>query len=78
MTDEGAKALRAEQAESAKRTPTGSMRAWAIVLLFALLSYQPATVLFGMFVAYALSGYIVSAWLEFRRRRAGRHPGTVP
>ncbi len=49
-----------------------------IVLLFALLSYQPATVLFGMFVAYALSGYIVSAWLEFRRRRAGRHPGTVP
>lgn len=42
-----------------------------IVLFFALLSYQPASVLFGIFVAYALSGYVVSAWLALRRRRAG-------
>ena len=41
-----------------------------IVVFFALLSYQPATVLFGMFVAYALSGYAVSGWLAFRRRGA--------
>jgi hypothetical protein len=39
------------------------------VLFFALLSYQPATVLFGMFVAYALSGYAVSGWMALRRRR---------
>ena len=42
-----------------------------IVLFFALLSYQPATVLFGMFVAYAVSGYAVSAWMALRRRRVG-------
>jgi CDP-diacylglycerol---serine O-phosphatidyltransferase len=42
-----------------------------IVLFFALLSYQPAIVLFGMFVAYALSGYAVSGWLALRRRRVG-------
>jgi CDP-diacylglycerol--serine O-phosphatidyltransferase len=40
-----------------------------IVLFFALLSYQPATVLFAMFVVYAMSGYGVSAWLALRRRR---------
>ena len=42
-----------------------------IVVFFALLSYQPASVLFAMFVAYALSGYAVSAWLALRRSRAG-------
>jgi len=42
-----------------------------IVLFFALLSYQPATVLFAMFVAYAISGYAVSGWLALRRRRVG-------
>jgi CDP-diacylglycerol---serine O-phosphatidyltransferase len=42
-----------------------------IVLFFALLSYQPATVLFAAFVAYALSGYVVSAWLAVRRSRVG-------
>ena len=41
------------------------------VLFFALLSYQPATVLFATFVAYALSGYAVSAWLALRRGRVG-------
>ena len=42
-----------------------------IVLFFALLSYQPAIVLFAAFVAYALSGYAVSAWLALRRGRIG-------
>ena len=42
-----------------------------IVMFFALLSYQPATVLFAAFVAYALSGYGVSAWLAMRRGRVG-------
>jgi CDP-diacylglycerol---serine O-phosphatidyltransferase len=42
-----------------------------IVLSFALLSYQPASVLFAAFVAYALSGYAVSSWLALRRSRAG-------
>ena len=42
-----------------------------IVLAIALLSYQPAIVLFAGFVAYAISGYVVSGWLLLRRRRAG-------
>jgi CDP-diacylglycerol--serine O-phosphatidyltransferase len=42
----------------------------AFVVFFALLSYQPATVLFGMFVAYAISGFVVSAWQALRRRPA--------
>jgi CDP-diacylglycerol--serine O-phosphatidyltransferase len=41
-----------------------------IVVSFALLSYQPAMVLFGGFVAYGLSGYIGWAWLRLRRRRS--------
>jgi CDP-diacylglycerol---serine O-phosphatidyltransferase len=45
-----------------------------IVLAIALLSYQPAIVLFAGFVAYAISGYVVSGWLLLRRRRTGlRH-----
>jgi len=47
-----------------------------IVLFFALLSYQPATVLFAMFVVYSLSGYVVSAWLALRRRRGAPPPAT--
>jgi len=43
------------------------------VVFIALLSYQPATVLFGMFVAYAISGFVVTAWLAWRRR-----PGATP
>ena len=39
------------------------------VLVIVLLSYQPAIVLFGGFVAYALSGYIASAWMWMGRRR---------
>jgi CDP-diacylglycerol--serine O-phosphatidyltransferase len=48
-----------------------------IVLFFALLSYQPATVLFGMFVVYSFSGYAVSAWLALRRRRGAPQPPTA-
>jgi CDP-diacylglycerol--serine O-phosphatidyltransferase len=40
------------------------------VVFFALLSYQPATVLFAMFVVYAISGFAVSAWQALRRRPA--------
>jgi CDP-diacylglycerol---serine O-phosphatidyltransferase len=40
-----------------------------IVLFFVLVSYQPPIVLFAGFVAYALSGYVWSAWLAARRRR---------
>ena len=39
-------------------------------MFFVLVSYQPATVLFAGFVAYALSGYVWSAWLALRRRRS--------
>ena len=42
-----------------------------IMLFIALLSYQPAIVLFAGFVAYAISGYVVSGWLLLRRRRSG-------
>jgi CDP-diacylglycerol---serine O-phosphatidyltransferase len=41
---------------------------FVFVLLIALLSYQPATVLFAGFVAYAISGFVVSAWLMRKRR----------
>ena len=39
------------------------------VVFIALLSYQPAVVLFGGFVAYAISGFAVSGWSLLRRRR---------
>ena len=39
------------------------------VVFLALLSYQPAVVLFGGFVLYAISGFAVSGWLLLRRRR---------
>src|SRR5512144_920708 len=40
-----------------------------VVVTFALISYQPAIVLFGLFVAYGLSGYIGWGWTAWRRRR---------
>jgi len=40
-----------------------------VVLFLTLLSYQPAHVLFGAFVAYALSGYVGTAWMTWKRRR---------
>ncbi|MCC6869259.1 MAG: CDP-diacylglycerol--serine O-phosphatidyltransferase [Burkholderiales bacterium] len=41
-------------------------------VVVALTALQPPLVLFAGFVVYALSGYVVSAWLYLRRRRAGR------
>ena len=41
-----------------------------IVLLLALLVYQPPLILFVAFVGYAVSGYVVSGWQWLRRRRA--------
>ena len=45
-----------------------------IVISFALLSYQPASVLFAGFVAYGLSGYLGWAWTALRRRNAPPNP----
>ncbi len=36
--------------------------AFAFVLVIALLSYQPGIVIFGFFVCYAISGFIVTLW----------------
>jgi CDP-diacylglycerol--serine O-phosphatidyltransferase len=41
------------------------------VVVVALLALQPALVLFAGFVAYAVSGYVVSAWMLWRKPRAG-------
>jgi CDP-diacylglycerol--serine O-phosphatidyltransferase len=41
------------------------------VVALALLAYQPPLVLFGGFVGYAISGYVVSGWRLVRRGRAG-------
>jgi CDP-diacylglycerol--serine O-phosphatidyltransferase len=46
-----------------------------IALFLALLSYQPAHVLFAVFVAYSVSGYVGSAWMLMKRRRA---PPSIP
>ena len=43
----------------------------AAVVIVALTALQPALVLFGGFVAYSISGYVVSAWFYLRHRRAG-------
>ena len=45
-----------------------------IAVAIALLSYQPAIVLFAGFVLYALSGYVVSGWQLLRRQRTGASP----
>lgn len=42
----------------------------AIALAFALISSYPPGVLFALFLAYALSGYVMAVW----RRVAGRKP----
>ncbi len=46
-----------------------------IVVIMALVSYQPAYVLFAAFVAYGVSGYVGSAWTAWRRRRAVKRQG---
>jgi CDP-diacylglycerol---serine O-phosphatidyltransferase len=40
-----------------------------IVLFFGLVSYQPPLVLFGVFAAYSIAGYVWSGWVALRRRR---------
>ena len=45
-----------------------------LVIFLALLSYQPAIVLFAGFVVYAISGYVGSAYLWWKRRRAAEPP----
>jgi CDP-diacylglycerol--serine O-phosphatidyltransferase len=49
---------------------------FVFVLVIALLSYQPAIVLFAGFVGYAVSGYVASAWIwmAVRRRRGAAPP----
>lgn len=42
----------------------------AIVLVFGLVSSYPPGVLFGLFVVYALSGYVTAAWQYLRRPRS--------
>ena len=55
-----------------------------LVLSFVLISIDPAQVLFGIFIAYALSGYIVSLWqfkqqktVDKRHRKADRRRRAV-
>jgi len=43
----------------------------AVVLVFVLVSIDPPQVLFGAFLAYALSGPLITLW-HIRRRRASR------
>lgn len=52
----------------------------AVVLGFALISTYPAGVLFALFVAYALSGYVIWLWRWMRRRRlhAQTHEAAEP
>ena len=40
-----------------------------VVMFVVLLSLQPPIVLFAGFVAYAISGYAVSAWSALKKRR---------
>jgi CDP-diacylglycerol--serine O-phosphatidyltransferase len=48
----------------------------AIVLVYALVSSYPPGVLFGLFLAYALSGYAMLAW-ELLGKRNSRNKGSV-
>ncbi|QTD44054.1 CDP-diacylglycerol--serine O-phosphatidyltransferase [Ottowia testudinis] len=44
-----------------------------VALLFAVISIEPATMLFVIFVGYALSGYVIYVW----RRAKGQHASIV-
>lgn len=44
-----------------------------VALLIAVISIEPATLLFVLFVGYALSGYVIYAW----RRAKGQHASIV-
>ncbi len=46
-----------------------------VVLAFVLISTDPPIVLFLLFVAYGLSGYVYWAWRRPRRARSGPPPG---
>jgi CDP-diacylglycerol--serine O-phosphatidyltransferase len=41
-----------------------------LALIIAAINIDPPTVLFALFVAYALSGYVVYAWRKARGLRA--------
>jgi CDP-diacylglycerol--serine O-phosphatidyltransferase len=43
----------------------------ALVLAFALGAFYPPGTFFGLFVAYALSGYLYAGWCWWRQRQAG-------
>jgi CDP-diacylglycerol--serine O-phosphatidyltransferase len=43
----------------------------AFAVGFALVSSYPPGVLFGLFLAYALSGYVLSGWRLLGRQKAG-------
>ncbi len=45
----------------------------ALALVFAIVSIEPATMLFVLFVGYALSGYVIYVW----RRAKGEHASIV-
>lgn len=49
-----------------------------VVLAFILVSIDPPQVLFGIFVIYALSAYILGAWAWYTRRRRGRSQDARP
>lgn len=50
----------------------------AIVLVFVLISMNPPTVLFGLFLVYAVSGPVLTLWLRRERRRQRKPPGSEP
>lgn len=50
----------------------------ALVLAIVLISSDPPTVLFLVFVGYSLSGYVLWVWERFKRHRFKTPPGAVP
>ena len=50
----------------------------AIGLVYALVSWYPPGVLFALFLCYAASGYVVSAWRMLRRRGASGRTAPKP
>jgi len=52
-----------------KSVPFVAVLTAAVVV--GLTALQPPLVLFAGFVLYAISGYVVSAWLRLRRGRSG-------
>ncbi|WP_333841528.1 CDP-diacylglycerol--serine O-phosphatidyltransferase [Pelomicrobium sp.] len=50
----------------------------ALVLAIVLISSNPPTVLFLLFVGYSLSGYVLWVWERFKRHRLKAPPGAAP